>query len=258
MAVSRELHHVPYEILENIFLRLDNAADLSRASAVCTTFHKFISDHNFLHRYRSTFPPPVIGFLDGDQPPSYHSAEPPHGSAKAARAIEKDADFTFSFLPEPNSGWRVRDIRHGRVLLSRSIGTNTAVPNLVICDPLFCRYVHLPSINGAIDLEVSMGSSVEFDPFLALDEEMENGGEGGASFRVICSAMHRYMAIAFMLSSATGKWASAMNIEFECGLQTYRAYCCHQISLHYFILLSLDQFALVTTFNVCSDHDYIH
>ncbi|GJN11704.1 hypothetical protein PR202_ga29916 [Eleusine coracana subsp. coracana] len=54
------------KILEDIFLHLDIAADLSCVSTAYTTFHKLVSDHKFLLRYRSMFPPPVIGFFEGN------------------------------------------------------------------------------------------------------------------------------------------------------------------------------------------------
>ncbi|CAD6266966.1 unnamed protein product [Miscanthus lutarioriparius] len=49
------------EILGEIFLRLDTAADLARASAACTAFLRVV---RFLRRNRSLYRQPVIGFLE--------------------------------------------------------------------------------------------------------------------------------------------------------------------------------------------------
>jgi hypothetical protein len=35
---------LPVDLLEDIFLRLDDAADLARASAACASFHRVVSD----------------------------------------------------------------------------------------------------------------------------------------------------------------------------------------------------------------------
>jgi hypothetical protein len=51
----------PDEILGEIFLRLDSAADLARASAACTAF---LCVARFLRRNRSLYRRPVVGFLE--------------------------------------------------------------------------------------------------------------------------------------------------------------------------------------------------
>ncbi|KAK8458587.1 hypothetical protein SEVIR_3G402132v4 [Setaria viridis] len=81
----------PDEILGEIFLRLDSAADLARASAACTAFLRVA---RFLRRNRSLYRRPVVGFLQFElpssphrHPPSLHHAEPPHRFALAGRAL---------------------------------------------------------------------------------------------------------------------------------------------------------------------------
>ena len=126
---------LPPEILEDIFLRLDDAADVARASAACKSHRSVVFNRQFLRRYRFLHPPPVLGFLH---------AEAPHKSAPAASSLAvQAADFTFSFLPtDPNANygsrsWRVCDARDGRVLLSRRSAKSSATfLDLVICDPL--------------------------------------------------------------------------------------------------------------------------
>ncbi|WVZ91234.1 hypothetical protein U9M48_037431 [Paspalum notatum var. saurae] len=105
----------PDEILEEIFLRLDAAADVARASAACATFRRVVSVRRFRSRFRSLHPPPILGVLELESHATgaFHPAEPPHGSAPAARALAQAADFTFSFIDAPGC-WRARDSRDGR------------------------------------------------------------------------------------------------------------------------------------------------
>nr|CAB3466470.1 unnamed protein product [Digitaria exilis] len=120
---------LPDELLEDIFLRLDDGEDLVRAYASCFTFRRVVSGRRFLRRYHSLHPPPVLGFLavasDGPSAPGYrhptlrfHPAEPPHRSAPAAAAVARAADVALAFLSDPGR-WSVRDARDGRVLISR-------------------------------------------------------------------------------------------------------------------------------------------
>ncbi|CAL4897645.1 unnamed protein product [Urochloa decumbens] len=136
----------PDEILEEIFLRLGGAADLARAAAACASFRRVATARPFLRRFRSLHAPPVLGFLDIH---GFHPAAPPHSSAPAAAALARAAaDFTFSYLPEPSRRWSVVDARDGLVLLSRPIaGAGAgAFADLVVCDPLYRRYVLVPPI----------------------------------------------------------------------------------------------------------------
>ncbi|XP_066359611.1 uncharacterized protein [Miscanthus floridulus] len=120
------------EILGEIFLRLDAAADVARASAACTAF---------LRRNRSLYHQPVVGFLECEgrtrlHPRSFYHAQQPHRSASAARDLAEAADFNCSFLPEPGS-WLVYDATGGRLLLSSRSPDNTSdFTGLVVCDPL--------------------------------------------------------------------------------------------------------------------------
>jgi hypothetical protein len=60
MATAEVQPVLPDELLEDIFLRLDDAADLARASAACTSFRRVVSSR----RFRSLHTPPVLGFLE--------------------------------------------------------------------------------------------------------------------------------------------------------------------------------------------------
>ncbi|CAN6338929.1 unnamed protein product [Urochloa humidicola] len=54
---------LPVDLMEEILLRLDDAADLICASAACTSFHLLISDGHFIRRFKSLQYPPVLGLL---------------------------------------------------------------------------------------------------------------------------------------------------------------------------------------------------
>ncbi|CAL4891024.1 unnamed protein product [Urochloa decumbens] len=191
----------PDEILEDIFLRLDAAADLARSSAACTTFRRVVSGRRFRRRFRSLHPPPVLGFLKFYAPGAFHPAERPHRSAPAARALARAADFSFSFLGDPDD-WRVCDARDGRVLLYRCVDSTAAFADLRVADPLHRRYIQLPPIPDDL-ADATDKENVEFDPFLdpATDEE-----ENDLSFRVIWAVQCQHKLDTFHFSSVTGKW----------------------------------------------------
>jgi hypothetical protein len=91
-ATAHEVRILPDEILADIFLRHDAAADVVRASTANKSYRQVVCNHRFLRRYRFVHPPP-----------EFHHAETPHKSAPAASSLEQAADFTFSFLStKPN------------------------------------------------------------------------------------------------------------------------------------------------------------
>jgi hypothetical protein len=194
----------PDEILEEIFVRLDAVADIARTSAACTTFRRVVSARSFRRRFRSLHPRPVLGFLEFDAPGAFHPAEPPHGSAPAARALAQAVDFTFSFLDTPNCWW-VCDSRDGRVLLYRRLSMDATFADLVVCDPLHRRYAQLPPIPDELAAATGRWDYQEFDPFLdpATDKERE---EEDLSFRVICVVQCQRKLVTFHFSSVTGNW----------------------------------------------------
>jgi hypothetical protein len=151
----------PDEILGEIFLRLDSAADLARASAACTDFLRVA---RCLRRNRSLYRRPVVGFIPREPPPlqlqpqpqphhppfhlltqRHHPRSLHHAAASAGRALAHLVDPTFSFVPDPTS-WRICDAVDGRLLLApRTADTTTAdFVDLVVCDPLRRRYVRIP------------------------------------------------------------------------------------------------------------------
>ncbi|CAD6266979.1 unnamed protein product [Miscanthus lutarioriparius] len=207
---------LPVDILEDIFLRLHEAADLARASAVCSSFRRAACDRGFLRRFRSLHPPPVLGVLAFENPGVLLHAKPPHRSAPAARALAQAADFSFSFVPRgPNYGnrvWRVWDALDGRVLLSMNRYRNTALEDLVVCDPLHRRYVQIPPTPGELVASNRCHDDVDFEPFLApalKEEEMHE-----LSFRVICNVRSSYKVVTLVFSSVTANWRGATSISF--------------------------------------------
>ncbi|CAN6348010.1 unnamed protein product [Urochloa humidicola] len=214
----------PDEILEEIFLRLDDAADLARASAACSSFLRIVSESRFRRRFRSLHPSPVLGILSsiGFDPADWSvtvdrfvPAEPPYSSAPAARALTRAADFTFSFLPDSISWW-IRDCRNGRVLLIHdaddeiaSDDDEIASDGLVVCDPLHRRYVMIPPIFDDLMDPIPQDAIEDLKLILApagKDEDGKLNDEEESSFRVICAVQCGNNLMAFFFSSVNREW----------------------------------------------------
>lgn len=198
------------ELLEEIFLRLPTPTDLVRAGTACASFRRIITDRSFFRRFRAVHPPPLLGFIGS--PSCFHPAQPPHPSAPLSRALADAADFSFSFVPPARclGPWYPRDVRQGCVLLE-SVPEFFFYPDvvvllgdleLVVCDPLYRRYVMLPQI--PVELTAEHERLLDFGIFLA-----PTGGEGETSFRVICTAWNHTKLFAFVFSSITRQWVIA-------------------------------------------------
>ncbi|XP_066394986.1 uncharacterized protein [Miscanthus floridulus] len=194
------------DALREIFLHLDSAPDLARASFACASFRRVITDHGFLRRYHALHPPPLLGILAS----GFIPAQPPHTSAIAARAFAQAdaADFSFSFLPIPHR-WRRRDSRDGRFLLSRvptgrgyRRGDLLWITDLAVCNPVHRRYLLLPAIPADLTAAVHQPDIVDFETFLAPAAEDDKD----TSFRVICLAQCAIKLILFVFSSGEGRW----------------------------------------------------
>ncbi|CAN6361935.1 unnamed protein product [Urochloa humidicola] len=206
-AAAAPLPALPDEILESIFLLLDDPADLARAASASTSFRRIATARSFLRRFGSLHaPPPLLGLLLGGPGDGFYPAEPPHRSAAAARALACTADFTFSFLPDhPPGGWVIRDARDGRVLLSRPVSVAAAFDDLMICDPLHRRYVRVPSVPDELVTSIPRRNRILVVPFLA-PAAAEDADEP-LSFSVIrtCQLGDNKVA-AFFFSSGSGRW----------------------------------------------------
>ncbi|CAN6356978.1 unnamed protein product [Urochloa humidicola] len=204
---------LPVDIMEEILVRLDDTADLIRASAACASFHHLIFDTRFLRRFRSP-PPPVLGLLAGtyvrDEDIFFYPAKPPHSSAPAARALARVAKFTVTSLPEDATYyWTVRDARNGRVLLSRRHAWATilfAFEHLMVYGPLHRRQVQIPPIPHDLLAAAGHGDDrccQEFDPFLVPAAITD---EDDLSFQVMCNALSEHKVETFLYSSVTREW----------------------------------------------------
>jgi hypothetical protein len=230
MASAADL---PVDLVEEIFLRLDDAADLVRASAACAAFRRVVSDGRFHHRFRSLHRRPVLGLLSRGF--RFHPAEPPRRSAQAGRAVAGAAGFSSSFLPDQAEHcWHVHDARDGRVLLSPGDATTCLLSfsYLVVYDPLHRKHVQIPPIpkdivacTCSLQQGCSCGSDCncecgcEFDPFLVPADDDEDD----LSFRVMCTVLstgleYDFLLETFVYSSVTGRWrgvASLSDTDYE-------------------------------------------
>ncbi|CAN6219160.1 unnamed protein product [Urochloa humidicola] len=193
------------ELLEEIFLRLPTPADLARACTACASFRRIIIDRSFLRRFRAIHPPPLLGFAAGN---SFSPAQPPYPSAPLARALAAAADFSYSFVPTSGwlEPWHTADVRQGRVLLecSPTVSSDDSIflrqVELVVCDPLYRRYVMLPQIPD--ELTAEQEPLIDVGQFLAPTSEEEEE----TSFRVICTARNQTKLFVFVFSSITRQW----------------------------------------------------
>ncbi|KAL6622622.1 hypothetical protein ACP70R_032501 [Stipagrostis hirtigluma subsp. patula] len=228
---------LPDELLEEIFLRLDAAADLARASASCTSFRRVVSRRRFLRRFRSLHPPPVLGLFDTRGSGQIIPLEPLHPSAAASRALAQAADFTYSFVPGSGA---LRDARDGRVLLCTAV--TGKFEDLVVCDPQHRRYARIPPIPD--DLAASAPQRRkgmrDFRTFLAPAGEDDSDKEDEessirakcTSFRVIRTVEWENKVMVFIFSSGSGRWRGITYHSSSCphrpivGSQHYYAHGC--------------------------------
>ncbi|KAM3244735.1 hypothetical protein ACQJBY_056199 [Aegilops geniculata] len=196
------------ELLEEILLRLTEAADLARASTACSTLRRVITDHSFLRRFRTLHQPPLLGIISATFRPAQH----PHPSAAAACALAAaEVDFRCSFLPSVER-WRRRDFRDGRALFSGvPDGSSYALGDykrrdfareFAVCDPLHRRYRMLPAIPDELAVLVHQPDILNFEPFLA----PPGYDEDAASFRVMCLAQCTTKLVLFVFSSGASEW----------------------------------------------------
>ncbi|OQU79571.1 hypothetical protein SORBI_3008G163900 [Sorghum bicolor] len=229
MATAADL---PVDLVEKILLRLDDAADLVRASAACTAFRRVVTDGRFLRRFRSLHRPPVLGLLSRRTGTSasvgfrFNPAAPPRRSAQAARAVARAPAFSSSssFLPADTTKncWHFHDARDGRVLAGGATTTTTcfsSFPYLVVYDPLYHKHVQIPPIPKD-DIVAQLGEC-QFKPFLVPAAAADDDDD--LSFRVMCNVLskdmeYHYVVETFDYSSVTGKWrgvASLSDADYE-------------------------------------------
>ncbi|CAL4891033.1 unnamed protein product [Urochloa decumbens] len=256
-AAQPDLH---VDLMEEILLRVDDVADLIRASAACTSFHRIISNGRFLRRFRSFHRPPILGILAGfygrDGEISFYPARPPHSSAPAARALTRAADFSVNSLSDPTPYWCIRDVRDGRVLLSRRDARaikslfDLEYLMLMVYDPLHRRQVQIPPIPH--DLLAAVGHDdnwwrwQEFDPFLV---PVAPSGTDDLSFQVMCNVLSEHKVETFIYSSVTEEWrgmasssiTSCKFMKFPCLVdRSYARGCFYWVDYIASVMLMLD------------------
>ncbi|XP_037483718.1 uncharacterized protein LOC119362578 [Triticum dicoccoides] len=206
---------LPNEMLEEILLCLSDAGDLVRASMSRVSIRRLVTNHRFLRRFRTRYPPSLLGIVSPLPRPRWDRpllqlAQPPHPSAAAAAAFSglddaAAADFSCAFLPNP-ARWRRRDLRDGRALFSGvPEGTNfdchVFVRDLAVCDPLSRRYILLPPIPDDLAALVQPPDVLRFEPFLAPPAAED---EDGMSFKVICLVQCKTKLVLLIFSSGSG------------------------------------------------------
>jgi hypothetical protein len=92
----------------------------------------------------------------------------------------------------PNSSlsvWNVCDARDGRVMLYKRASETGAFADLVVCDPLYRRYVQLPPLPIPDDLAVSTRARGmrDFNPFLDPASKEGEHEDGRMIYRSECS-----------------------------------------------------------------------
>lgn len=189
------------DLLEDILLRVASPADLARATAVCRSFRRLITNPSFLRRHRSLYPPLLLGiFCDGIQP-----AAAPHPNAPAARSLANHAGFSFDYLP--GESWQLCDVRDGRVLLERLLehDEDSVVfsPELAVCDPVHRCFRLLPPIPQDLiaHVQVQGNKARYFEAFL-----VPSGHQEETSFKVIGRTHCEEKLAVFIFSSDSNLW----------------------------------------------------
>ncbi|GJN10392.1 hypothetical protein PR202_ga28480 [Eleusine coracana subsp. coracana] len=182
-----------------IFLRIppDEPKHLVRASLVCKTWLRIISDPDFLRRYRAFHrTPPLLGYIQrlrvfqGDPEP---------------RLIPTTA---VPLAPNPPFR-RALDCRHGRVLLH----VYDPVLHLLVWDPITGEQKLLREVG----IEWLIYSAAVFCAVSGCDHIDCHGGP----FRVVFVATddHDELVKASVYSSETGAWSTPVSLDDDC--ETY-------------------------------------
>nr|CAB3463352.1 unnamed protein product [Digitaria exilis] len=222
MAPIRRALPLPDELIENILARVPSPRDLAFASVAHRDFRRIIAGASFPRLYRSLHPPQLLGIL---VPHGIMPVEAPHPNAHAARALARDADFSYGHLP--GSKWRHSDARDGRVHLMRSglpddlavlfpdaivivLSDNdhddVVLPELAVYDPFTRGYMLLPPIPDSLAAASVRVSYNCVDNFRALF--VPSGDYEDAHFRVLAWMHNHAMAVVFVYSSLSGTWAA--------------------------------------------------
>ncbi|OEL24690.1 hypothetical protein BAE44_0014292 [Dichanthelium oligosanthes] len=191
---------------------------LSRASALCVSSRRLISDPSVIRRYSSINPPVLLGFLSSA---GFQPAEAPHPSAAVARAVARAADFSFNYIPRATKlhRWHPCDVRDGHVLVDcrrfteGDDGEESLSWDLAVCDPLSRRYLLLPPITDDLLASVELqnqnmfSSGALFIPSGDMEEETQ--------FSVMCWMHSETKLVVFFFSSGSGHWSVGTSTSWD-------------------------------------------
>ncbi|CAN6334046.1 unnamed protein product [Urochloa humidicola] len=180
--MGADIHCIPDEILELIFLRLFSPINLIRAASACKRWHAVVAAPQFLRRF---------GSLDGGRhlaAGSFYNGGVRLSSSDRARPsfvaspLVDGGRFSLDFLWRPNgvinpSFWRIVDSRGGLLLWAPIMEDRTECTwyvDMVVCDPLAQRYRVIPPMvrtdryfmhSGPFLLDSGDGSTIELSSF---------------------------------------------------------------------------------------------
>jgi hypothetical protein len=210
--MATPLPYLAEEIPEEILIRLPTLAALARASTACASFRRIITSRSFLRRYRKLYPPPLLGFATENG--GFDPVQEPDSSMPLARALADTANFSYSFVPNPDDSmftlWSPCDVRDVRVLLSCKHWSLRTTPTifrevLAVCDPLSRRYVPL----SPFPLNMDMTLQQEYCGFRPILAAIGDDDDDETSFRVLCWVNYQGKFFMLVFSSATGNWRIA-------------------------------------------------
>ena len=222
------------DLLAKIFLLLPALADVESTALACPAFRRVVADRSFLrllrraHLHRA----PFVGFLFC----KFHPAEAPHSSAPCARALERAADLSFSYIHSTGSftRWFPLDARDGRVVLGHGSSSS-----FVVCDPLYRRCLLLPPIPEP--------GAARQCPFLF----PAKGDEAETSFKLGCMAeFEPGLMLCLVFSSSTGQWSNLRSDGILSKPKPFYACGCFYWKLTPDMLLVLDTRAMAMGFDV--------
>ncbi|CAL5083457.1 unnamed protein product [Urochloa decumbens] len=245
------ISHLTEDLLADILLSLPSLDDIGRAATTWPEFRDVVADPSFKRRLRRARRAPLVGFLFC----TFHPAESPHSSAPCARALERAADLSFSYLhsPQPFTRWHPLDARDGRVVLGHAWSAS-----FVVSDPLSRRSLLLPPLP-----DQALAVALRQHPFLlpAKDDEPDE-----TAFEVGCMVEYEHepglvVAVPFVYSSTTGQWSKLLWGATVTDLKPFYACGCFYWKFTPDTLFVLDrranEFRLVSIPALYGDNDFV-
>ncbi|KAF8661065.1 hypothetical protein HU200_057164 [Digitaria exilis] len=207
-----DIHGIPGDVLELIFLLLAWPAHLIHAASTCKRWHNIVADPRFLSLFTSLNARPLIAgsYYNGRylKVSSEHARPAFVAAASPSPPVVDCRRFSLDFLWSDNvvdsKSWKIVDSR-GSLLLWATERYECYSPkwrmDMVVCEPLTRRYKVIPPM-----VSYSIFCRSRSGPFL-LDGDLP-GGINLSNFRVICVAYehHRYCGSMFTPHKLGGSW----------------------------------------------------